>query len=162
MNDKGFTLIEQLVVLIILGIASAIAIPNLLGQKYQSDLRKDYNKIYFGVQEALQNADRQSSGVTITIPQTGSMTATLNNGSNALIEAINYDENTLIDTGLTLNYNFAGEKSTSTEETLIIGSTKAVGKYCIVFSQYLMAKGTYDETTSTCINNENLRYDNSI
>ncbi len=68
--NKGFTLIEQLVVVVILSILSAIAAPSLLGQKYQGDLRKDYNKIYNGVQEALANADRQSTGVTINIPTT--------------------------------------------------------------------------------------------
>ncbi len=64
LNKKGFTLVELLIVLIIIAIITAIAIPTLYNEK--KDLKKDVFILYNNLQYAKMYAIKNRTNVTIT------------------------------------------------------------------------------------------------
>jgi len=95
-NSQGFTLIELMIVIAIIGILAAIAIPNFLAYRdkaYCSKVETDAQSVlaalssYFS-EPANTSLTDGAQGITTLIDQEG---LNLNNKGNAFI---NYDENT--------------------------------------------------------------------
>ncbi len=63
---RGFTLVEMMVVIAILGIALGIAIPNLRDLLVESRLRKSANDLYLSMVFARSEAINRNSPITIT------------------------------------------------------------------------------------------------
>lgn len=67
-NNQGFTLIEILVVVMIIGILSAIAAPSFLGMFNKAKLNDAVAKVKGALQEAQREAIRKNKSCTVTVP----------------------------------------------------------------------------------------------
>ena len=67
-HSKGFTLIETLVVIIIIGILSAVAAPSFLGMLNKAKVNDAVAKMRGALQEAQREAIRKSKNCTVTVP----------------------------------------------------------------------------------------------
>lgn len=70
-KESGFTLVEMLAVTIIVGVVSAIAVPNLLGQLYKARITDGVASIKGAIEEAKKQAVRNSRSCSITIADNG-------------------------------------------------------------------------------------------
>lgn len=66
-NSKGFTLIETLVVVAMIGILSAIAAPSFLAFLERAKLNQAVDQVRGALQEAQRHAIRQSVSCTVTL-----------------------------------------------------------------------------------------------
>ncbi len=83
-NDKGFTLLEMMVVIAVIAIVSAIAIPNFISFASGMKLRSASRDLYSNMQKARMNAIRQNTTWTIQFTSSGSNLtgySVLNNGA---------------------------------------------------------------------------------
>lgn len=69
-NNQGFTLVETLVILIIVGILSAIAAPSFLNMFSRNKVNDALNQVQGALQEAQREAIRKSQSCTVTINKT--------------------------------------------------------------------------------------------
>ena len=66
-NNYGFTLIETLIVLIILGILVAFTAPSFLSMNNKAKMNDAVNKVRGALQEAQREAMRKSKNCTLTL-----------------------------------------------------------------------------------------------
>ena len=96
-NDQGFTLIEILTVLLIIGILSAIAVPSFLGLLNRGKVNNAVAKARGALQEAQRESIRKSKTCTVVVPA----------GNNVTLTSPTEDTNGngLLDTGEDINAN---------------------------------------------------------
>jgi prepilin-type N-terminal cleavage/methylation domain-containing protein len=73
----GFTLAEQLVVLIIVGILSAMTAPSFIGMQQKAKIDDAANTLQIAVQEAQRQAMMKSTSCTITLPANNTVDPTI-------------------------------------------------------------------------------------
>jgi prepilin-type N-terminal cleavage/methylation domain-containing protein len=148
-DDQGFTLLEVLTVVIIIGIISAIASPGMLGFLARSKVTAAQGELQGLLQEAQRSAIRDSDSCSLTLPATGSKSADqadsvlsvsascVGTGTQELEEVIlrhNFaDVSPTYDGTATLTaelFNYQG----STDESLVIPAGQASGNLIIVIS----------------------------
>ena len=66
-NTSGFSLIEVLVVIVIIGILAAIGTPALLAMKTRSSVRADSNELYAAFRYAQSAAVKRSESICLNI-----------------------------------------------------------------------------------------------
>ncbi|WP_324281494.1 type II secretion system protein [Cyanobacterium aponinum UTEX 3221] len=69
-EEKGFNLLEVVLVSVIVGIMAAVSVPNLLEQQRQERVNEAFNKIRGALVEAQTNANRKSRSCTVVITTT--------------------------------------------------------------------------------------------
>ncbi|MBF2056675.1 MAG: type II secretion system protein [Cyanobacterium sp. T60_A2020_053] len=69
-QEKGFNLIELLVITIIIGVATALGTPSLVGARRQEITNQAFNEIKGALIEAQVNANRLSGSCTVLISST--------------------------------------------------------------------------------------------
>jgi prepilin-type N-terminal cleavage/methylation domain-containing protein len=164
-KEKGFTLFEVIVVVVIMGVMAAISAPNLLGSKRDQQAKEVFSKIRDTLIEAQTNANRLSSNCTVTITTT-SMTGS---PSGCVLESTTIDSNVVSVTstgGLSITYDFRG--NTSQSQTIKVapkdfsGNPITANTRCIFVAPRLgmIRTGFLDTNGTTCNNTENARYDN--
>lgn len=157
-SDRGFTLIELMVALVIVGVIAAIATPNFLGLLNRIRVNSALEELLGAIRESQRLAMRQGRSCRINIdPNTNLLSAT--NG-NCLLNNRTINENVIIRTNLsgsTPNILFSRKGSTTKMGTIVLSSDLADTQKCFVISLGLgiMRTGNYtgSKTGSVSANN---------
>lgn len=158
-NSHGFTLIEIVIILFIIGILSAIAVPSFLGLLNRGKVNNAVAQVQGALQEAQRESLRKSKQCAVTIDATlkeisGSCLVT---GVRTLPEgvAIVTNVNGDITFGFRGNTEFAHATGTTSETTgniiLYQPDTSSSAKKCVAVSKGIgiIRFGTYDGSIAT-------------
>jgi prepilin-type N-terminal cleavage/methylation domain-containing protein len=151
-NQQGFTLIESLVVLAIVGILAAIAIPSLLAAQDRAKLSQSTDLVVASLQESQREAIRRNKSCIVTLDKVNNKIigdeGCLLTGDRNLPNAID-----LYYTGTNgdLRYGLRGNTTTNKSIILKVKDSPSVAR-CLTVSAPLgiIRLGTYDAGTNTC------------
>ncbi|MDJ0533853.1 MAG: prepilin-type N-terminal cleavage/methylation domain-containing protein [Xenococcaceae cyanobacterium MO_207.B15] len=147
-KNQGFTLIEMLATVIIIGIVAAISAPNLLGLLNRNRVNQGLTELEGAIKEAQRQAIRSGEGCTVTI-NTSNKSIT----GGCLLSTRDLDENLDITTNVTgtaNNYDivFSGKGNTSNSGAIFViyMSSGTDQQKCFVIDNTLGAMRTGDYT----------------
>jgi len=148
--SKGFTLAENLIILVIVGILAAIAIPNIRGMYNQAQVNQATNMVRGAMQEAQREAMRKSKQCKIkfdTIIVNGQIRHRVTNelpqkcllSDRLLPQGVTLQHNN----NDTINYGMKG--NTTTMKTMRISAPGVAEEKCLVISMPLaiVRQGAY-------------------
>lgn len=139
--NSGFTLIEMITVIIIVGVIAAIAAPNFLSLLNRNRVNSALGQIEGAIKEAQRQAIKDSSSCTVNIT---SATRTISGG--CLLS------NRVVDNNVTINSDhtivFSGKGNTASNATIVVSTTNNNVQKCLVVSSGLglIREGDYDGT----------------
>ncbi|MGY6528936.1 MAG: pilus assembly FimT family protein [Cyanobacterium sp.] len=157
--QKGFTLVEIVAILVIVGISAAIGTPSLVNARRQDQVNQAHSRIRSTLVEAQINANRRSQDCTVNI----GTSSTTGSPSGCVLEVINYDPDVVNVTQTSITYTFQGR--TNASQTIIVGRKDFNGtvipgtEKCIVVSSVGMIRTGIGDSAANCSNPENARYD---
>ncbi len=133
-NNQGFTLFEVIVVTLIIGILSAIAVPSFLGFLNRGKVNNGLNVLRSTIQITQREAIKRSKTCSLNLPDNDTSNPILNSeclsvGSRTLNDVmIKYNN----PSGQKINFNFRG--NTSPLRTIVIYNNNTKYKRCVVIS----------------------------
>ena len=145
-SDRGFTLIELMVAIIIVGIIAAIASPNFLGLLSRIKVNNALEELLGAIKEAQRLAMRSGNNCRINIdPNTNILNSTTNECS---LNTRKIDEDITIRTNLSgspPNIPFSQKGTTTKAGTIVLSSDLTDTQKCFVISLGLgiMRTGNY-------------------
>ena len=132
---SGFSLVEMLTVLVIVGILVAIAAPNLIGILRRNQVSAALNQLHGAIKETQRQAIRQGRLCRINInPSNNKLTG---NPANCLLSDRKIADNIIIRTNLSgtpPNISFSHKGSTTKSGTIVVSSTNVNVQKCFVIS----------------------------
>lgn len=171
-KQKGFTLFEVVAVSVIIGILSAVGVPNLIASQRQEKVKSTFSQIRSALVEAQLNANRMSTSCTVTIATNG--TQVTGSPAGCVLEVTSIDPSIVsVTTGnfealtsSTNSFEFQYTGRTSDARTLWIarknysnGIINDSAKCIVVSSIGMIRTGIYNASSpSNCENLENRRY----
>jgi prepilin-type N-terminal cleavage/methylation domain-containing protein len=165
--NQGWTLIEMLIVTIIVGILSSLAIPSIMSGKGKSDLRSAMGQAKGAIQEAQRAAIKNGQSCTVIINPTTTSASVTVSGTSVSVNAktitgspagcisstvsITDVDTTFATPTVATSFSFSYKGNTTTDLTIALQSAKTAQKYCLVVSSGIgiMRSGTYSGTTCT-------------
>jgi prepilin-type N-terminal cleavage/methylation domain-containing protein len=148
-NDRGFTLIESLVVVSIAGILLSLAIPSFLAAQNRAKLSQSVDIVMGSLQEAQREAIRRNRSCELTFDKSNNKilgeAGCLLSGDRSLPEPVSLDY-----TGTeSIEYGMRGNTTTNTAIILTIKDTPA---RCLTVSAPLgiIRLGRYDAAKASC------------
>jgi len=166
-RNKGFTLIEMLTVVIIIGVLAAIAAPNLLGMLNQTRLKDGLGQVEGAIREAQKLAIRRGQSCNIiftTDTTTGNSIVETAPGSNGCLlstrelpdsvsfSLLNSSSLVLIDSSNEAQLGFSSKGNPTIEGIMVISHANTNTSKCIQIEGLLgsILTGNYDSTTQKC------------
>lgn len=161
-SSKGFTLIETLIVIIVVGILSAIAAPSFLTLYRRTQVNEALTKVQGALQEAQREAMRRSKSCTVSIPSGNDITISTTSTSGCLItgsRVLGDPSTTSPDIQVELvpstspwviTFDFKGRYSASTGTVIVSHPDVPSFKKCLVLSPGLGLMRTGEYSNSTC------------
>ena len=144
-SDRGFTLIELIIVLVIIGVMAAITTPNFLGLLSRYRLNNSLYQLLGAINEAQRSAMLKSQSCNIVIePSTNNITT---NTAGCLLN------NRRLDDSITIRSNFPGAStsilfsyrgSTTRMGTIVLSSDYTDSQKCFVIALGTGIKRTGD------------------
>ena len=134
-SDRGFTLIELAIVLVIISVLAAIAAPNLLGLLNRYRVDRATETLVGAIKEAQRQAMRQSKLCRVNInPTNNTITGT---PTNCLLSERKIEDNIKIRSnirGTIPNISFSYRGSTTKMGTIVLSSKGTSSQKCFVIS----------------------------
>ena len=142
-NNQGFTLIETLTILVIIGILSAIAAPSFLGLLNRGKVSSNLNELQGALQEAQREAMRRSKPCTVELNTTlKAVTAPcLVTGERIFDSSVGLESN-----GSSIPFDYRGIITLGSGRTFVLFTQESFSnKKCLVISSPLgmIRTGTY-------------------
>lgn len=161
--SSGFTLIEMIAVLIIIGVIAAIATPSLIGLWGQNQVRSALAEITGAIKESQRQAMRQ--GILCRININPSDNLLTGNPSNCALSNRRINPVVTIRTNLSgtpPNISFSHKGSTTKSGTIVVSSTLTNLQKCFVISLGLgiVRTGDYTGNSSGSVSASNCEANN--
>lgn len=106
--DSGFTLIEMITVVIIVGVIAAIAAPNFLGLLNRNRVNEAVRQIEGALKEAQKQAIRNGTSCSITIDPANNLITNPSGGNGCLLNTRSIDDSIQLDSSRT-TITFSGK-----------------------------------------------------
>jgi prepilin-type N-terminal cleavage/methylation domain-containing protein len=151
-KNRGFTLIEIMVVVMILGILASLAIPSFVAMNNRSKLNSGLIDLSTSLQEVQRTSIRTSKSCTLTFPASGSINPIINSScliaGNLPLDSFKIRNDI---TSVIFNYQGNTATSTTTKGTIILSLVGDKDQKCLVISPGigLIRTGNYDPTDAT-------------
>lgn len=134
-SDRGYTLMELMVVLIIIGVIAAISAPSFIGLLSRNKLEGAFQELLGAINEAQRLAMVRSRSCIIFIdPATNEITTNI---TGCLLRDRSIDDTVTIRTnfpGTTPNINFSYKGSTTRMGTIVLSSDYTDFQKCFVIA----------------------------
>ena len=148
-SDRGFSLFEMLIVVILIGIVAAISVPNFLSMYSRYQVDRALNTLEGAIKESQKQAMRQGKLCRVNIdPNTNNITG---NPTNCLLSDREIENGIDIRTnlsGATPNISFSYKGSTTKSGTIVVSSDYTDEQKCFVISLGIGIMRTGDYTGS--------------
>ncbi len=154
-NNQGFTLIETTIIVVIVGILSAIAAPSFLSMFNKNKVNNALAQVQGTLQEARREAIRKSKSCTVNINTTtknltGTPSDCLVTGARTLDSSINLESNQT-----SIQFSYQGTITLSDAGTVVLSTQdSSSNKKCLVISSPLgiIRTGNYTSTGTNATN----------
>ena len=130
-SKKGFTLIEMIITMTIIGIVSAIAIPNFSKWKEKHEINGQAQKVYFDLMLARTTAVKSNNNVRVTFNLVAN-TYTIHEDSNddGTVDAGENLKNAVLENNVQFAYNVG---ITDTDNNAVTSAVSFGGAQVVVF-----------------------------
>ena len=150
-NNQGFTILEQTIIMVILGILAAISAPSLWGMYNRFKVSDAINQLRSAFQEAQRQAVKKNEDCTVTLPTTGTSNPTIQISctSDRTLDDVTIRHNYSLTSSNAITFNHKGE--TNNQGTIVLHIPNIYSQKCLVTSKGigLMRSGNYDEADTT-------------
>ena len=157
-KELGFTLIEMLLVIVIVGILIAVAVPNFLGLLRRNQVSTSLQKLYGAIKETQRQSIRQRRLCRINIDTANNRLT--GNPPNCLLSDRIINQNITIRTNLSgtpPNISFSHKGTTTKSGTIVVSSNLTNNQKCFVISLGLgiMRTGDYKGSSTGSVSATN-------
>ena len=147
----GFTLIESLVVVMIVGILSAIAIPSFIAAQNRAKLNQATEMVVASLQQSQQEAIRRNQSCTLTLDKIANKI--LGQQGCLLSSDVNLPDPIDLDyTGISGEIQYGIRGNTTTNKTVVLkvnGNPENARCFTVSAPLGIIRMGSYDAATST-------------